>query len=75
MHRVRKVAQGGVGDSLRNNIDRQTGERNISIAEETAAYENKERKREKKESVLSRFLFSHSSSFDFKLGFYLSLST
>lgn len=41
MRRARKVARRsrGVGDSLRNNIDGQTGERNISIAEETAAYE------------------------------------
>jgi len=56
MHRVKKVAQGSVGDSLRNNIDEQIGKRNISIAGETAAYENRER-REKEENILSHFLF------------------
>lgn len=61
MHRVRKVAQGSVGDTLRNNIDGQTGEQNISIAGETLAYESKERE---KENVNFSISFSLSSSFE-----------
>jgi len=57
MHRIKKVAQGSVGDSLRNNIDEQIGKRNISIARETAAYENRERRRKKKENNFSFPLF------------------
>lgn len=46
MRRERKVAQRsrGVGGLLRNNIDEQTSERNISIAAETVAYEGNRRK-------------------------------
>lgn len=65
MHRVRKVAQGSVGDSLRNNIDGQTGEQNISIAGETVAYESRKRKREKKENINFSISFSLNSSFNF----------
>lgn len=59
------MAQGSVGDTLRNNIDGQTGEQNISIAGETLAYESRERKREKEENVNFSISFSLNSPFDF----------
>lgn len=65
MHRVRKVAQGNVGDSLRNNIDGQIGERNISIAGETTAYENRRRRRERERGRKTCSIASLSSPFDF----------